>query len=82
MYRYKTYRGNPLFSVYDQLSPVVSLEQNFDSLLVPQDHPSRKKSDSYYLNSEFMLRAHTSAHQVELIKMGLDNFLVIGDVYR
>ena len=29
-----------------------------------------------------MLRAHTSAHQTELISMGLDNFLVVGDVYR
>ena len=29
-----------------------------------------------------MLRAHTSAHQSDLIKMGLDNFLVVGDVYR
>ena len=29
-----------------------------------------------------MLRAHTSAHQAELIKMGHDNFLVVGDVYR
>ena len=31
---------------------------------------------------EYMLRAHTSAHQSDLIRMGLDNFLVIGDVYR
>lgn len=73
---------NPLFSVYDQLSPVVTLEQNFDSLLVPENHVSRKISESYYLNSKYMLRAHTSAHQRDLILAGLDNFLVIGDVYR
>ena len=47
-----------------------------------QDHVSRKKSDSYYFNSREMLRAHTSAHQSDLIRMGLDNFLVVGDVYR
>jgi phenylalanyl-tRNA synthetase alpha chain len=29
-----------------------------------------------------MLRAHTSAHQSSLMRMGLDNFLVVGDVYR
>lgn len=29
-----------------------------------------------------MLRAHTSAHQVELVSTGLNNFLVIGDCYR
>jgi len=32
--------GNPLFSVYDSLSPIVTTEQNFDSLLVPKGHPS------------------------------------------
>lgn len=29
-----------------------------------------------------MLRAHTTAHQTEFISMGLNNFLIIGDVYR
>lgn len=29
-----------------------------------------------------MLRAHTSAHQCDLIRSGLDNFLIVGDVYR
>ncbi|XP_031626467.1 probable phenylalanine--tRNA ligase, mitochondrial [Contarinia nasturtii] len=75
-------RGNPLFSVADNLSPIVTLEQNFDSLLIPVDHVSRKKSDSFYLNCDHMLRAHCTAHQLDLLKSGLDNFLVIGDVYR
>ncbi|KAK7114981.1 phenylalanine--tRNA ligase, mitochondrial-like isoform X2 [Littorina saxatilis] len=75
-------RGNPLFSVNDSISPVVTLEQNFDSLLVPEDHVSRAPSDSYYINSSYMLRAHTSAHQCELMRSGLDAFLVMGDVYR
>ncbi|XP_053685945.1 probable phenylalanine--tRNA ligase, mitochondrial [Sabethes cyaneus] len=79
---YLSPRGNPLFSVYDNLSPVVSVEQNFDNLLVPKDHPSRKKSDCYYVNKDYLLRAHTTAHQLELIQAGLDNFLVVGDVYR
>ncbi|XP_042144576.1 phenylalanine--tRNA ligase, mitochondrial isoform X2 [Ixodes scapularis] len=79
---YVNRRGNPNFSVYDRLSPVVTLEQNFDSLLVPKSHPSRCKSDSYYVNGSHMLRAHTSAHQVDLVKSGLDAFLVAGDVYR
>ncbi|KAH0552698.1 probable phenylalanine--tRNA ligase, mitochondrial [Cotesia glomerata] len=84
-YFYKNFRnkcGNPTFSVCDNLPPVVSVYQNFDSLLIPKDHVSRSKDDCYYVNSETLLRAHTTAHQVELIKMGLDNFLVVGDVYR
>uniref|UniRef100_A0A8C2XJH4 Phenylalanine--tRNA ligase, mitochondrial n=1 Tax=Cyclopterus lumpus TaxID=8103 RepID=A0A8C2XJH4_CYCLU len=74
--------GNPLFSVHDNLSPVVTVEQNFDSLLIPPGHPSRKKGDNYYLNRKTMLRAHTSAHQRELVSSGLDAFLLVGDVYR
>uniref|UniRef100_A0A673B0R9 Phenylalanyl-tRNA synthetase 2, mitochondrial n=1 Tax=Sphaeramia orbicularis TaxID=375764 RepID=A0A673B0R9_9TELE len=65
--------GNPLFSVHDNLSPVVTVEQNFDS---------RKKGDNYYLNRATMLRAHTSAHQSDLVRSGLDAFLLAGDVYR
>jgi len=64
------------------LSPLVTVGQNYDSLLVPKDHPSRKKSDAYYACKDHMLRAHTSAHQCDLARMGLDNFLVIGDCYR
>ena len=61
---------------------MVTLEQNFDNLLVPEDHVSRAPSESYYINSSYMLRAHTSAHQCELMRSGLDAFLVVGDVYR
>lgn len=83
-YFYKSFvqRGNPQFSVYDNLSPVVNVEQNFNSLLIPEDHPSRQKSDCYYINREYLLRGHTTAHQSELIRSGLNNFLMVGDVYR
>lgn len=49
---------------------------------MPKNHPSRSKTDCYYVNKDNLLRAHTSAHQYELIKSGLDSFLVFGDVYR
>ncbi|XP_023937410.2 probable phenylalanine--tRNA ligase, mitochondrial [Bicyclus anynana] len=77
-----THGGNPVFSVYDNLSPIVSTRQNFDDLLIPEDHPSRAKSDCYYINASVLLRAHMTAHQSELLRSGLDNFLMIGDVYR
>ncbi|XP_013170324.1 PREDICTED: probable phenylalanine--tRNA ligase, mitochondrial [Papilio xuthus] len=77
-----THGGNPIFSVYDNLSPVVTTKQNFDDLLIPEDHPSRTKSDCYYVNRKTLLRAHMTAHQSELLRSGLDNFLMIGDVYR
>lgn len=84
-YFYKEYanpKGTPLFSVYDSLNPIVTAKQNFDSLLIPENHPSRAKSDCYYVNREYMLRAHCTAHQVDMLRSGLDNFLIIGDVYR
>ncbi|KZC09066.1 putative phenylalanine--tRNA ligase, mitochondrial [Dufourea novaeangliae] len=74
--------GNSIFSVHDNISPIVTTAQQFDSLLIPEDHPSRKKTDCYYINQNTLLRAHTTAHQADLISMGLNNFLIIGDVYR
>ncbi|XP_062503855.1 phenylalanine--tRNA ligase, mitochondrial-like [Corticium candelabrum] len=73
---------SPLFTAIDNLGPVVTVEQNFDSLLVPKDHVSRSRNDNYYVNSKMMLRAHTSAHQRDIIRSGLNAFLLSGDVYR
>lgn len=61
---------------------MVTTEQNFDNLLIAPDHPSRARSDCYYINRNYLLRAHTTAHQYDLIRSGLDNFLVCGEVYR
>ncbi|CAG9766544.1 unnamed protein product [Ceutorhynchus assimilis] len=84
-YFYKSFlnaRRNPLFSVHRSLSPIVTVNQNFDSLLIPKDHVSRSKSDCYYINRDYLLRAHMTAHQAELLLGGLNNFLIVGDVYR
>ena len=37
---------------------------------------------SVWMSRRTMLRAHTSAHQRELVRSGLDAFLLAGDVYR
>ncbi|KAL3072507.1 hypothetical protein niasHS_017481 [Heterodera schachtii] len=80
---YRKPRGSsPLFTVCEDEPRLVSIFDNFDSLLIPSDHPSRRASDTYYVNRDYCLRAHTSAHQFGLLKQGLDNFLVVGDVYR
>lgn len=70
------------YNFFDSLSEVVSIENNFDKLLIPKDHPSRSFNDTYYLNENTVLRTHTSAHQNELLKAGQTKFLVTGDVYR
>jgi len=73
---------NKPFTFYDNLAPVVSTYANFDSVLVPVDHISRSSNDTYYVNENTVLRCHTSAHQLELLKAGSRRFLVTGDVYR
>ena len=67
----------------DDLSPIVSVAQNFDQLLIPAEHSSRSPSDTYYLqDAHSVLRTHTSAHQTQLMRAGKRRFLVAGDVYR
>lgn len=70
------------FETFDNLDPVVTIEENFDKLLIPKDHPARRKSDTYYLDDTHVLRTHTSAHQNELLAKQHTCFLVTGDVYR
>lgn len=61
---------------------MVSTYDCFDAMLVPKDHVSRKVTDTYYVDPDTVLRAHTSAHEVPLMKQGHRAFLVSGDVYR
>lgn len=68
--------------IIEDLNPFVSVESNFDDLLIDGNHPSRSSSDTFYLNDNTVLRTHTSAHQTEFMKQGKTNFLVTGDVYR
>ena len=60
----------------------MTVSQCFDDLLIPSDHVSRSKSDTYYLSSTHCLRTHTSAHQSTLLSEGHTSFLCTGDVYR
>ncbi|KAL6059548.1 phenylalanine--tRNA ligase [Balamuthia mandrillaris] len=71
-----------LFRTYDNFSPIVSVKDNFDDLLFPEDHVGRSPNDTYYLNRTTLLRTHTSAHQNQLLREGVGAFLVTGDVYR
>ncbi|CEG46474.1 phenylalanine-trna ligase [Plasmopara halstedii] len=74
--------GGPKFTIFDNLDPVVTTYDCFDSMLVPKDHVSRKITDTYYVDQNRVLRAHTSAHEVATMKQGYTSFLISGDVYR
>ena len=47
------------FTVVD--GPEIDLEHfNFDCLNIPKDHPAREMQDTFFVNSEWVLRTHTS----------------------
>jgi phenylalanyl-tRNA synthetase alpha chain len=44
-----------------EIPKVMTIKDNFDTLNTPADHPSRKESDTYYLDKDLVLRTHTTA---------------------
>ncbi|WP_243288480.1 phenylalanine--tRNA ligase subunit alpha [Geothrix terrae] len=73
--------------------PEVETEaHNFDGLNIPEDHPAKASSDTFYLaaHPELLLRTHTSPVQVrtllrvapDLHRLGGIRFLAPGRVYR
>ncbi|MFA5355474.1 MAG: hypothetical protein WC302_01985 [Candidatus Paceibacterota bacterium] len=53
----------PRFADFDLMDfpRIVTVEENFDVLNAPQNHPSRQESDTYYLNDSNVLRTQTTA---------------------
>lgn len=70
------------YKVFDAEDPIVTSQQCFDDLLIPKGHPGREPSDTYYVTDSTLLRTHTSAHQSQHLRSGVDAFLCSGDVYR
>ncbi len=40
---------------------IITVEQCFDLLNMPKDHPARRETDTYYLDNTHILRTHTTA---------------------
>lgn len=73
----------PTYKYYNEIDPVVSTYENFDSLGFAPDHPGRARSDTYYINKDTLLRTHTSAHEAELFRLQASGgYLLSADVYR
>src|SRR3989344_5988013 len=53
----------PMFKDFDLVDfpRIVTVEQCFDLLNMPKDHPARKETDTYYLDATNILRTHTTA---------------------
>lgn len=54
------------FSVVDG-PEIETVDNNFDKLNSPKDHPSRDLSDTFYINIDTLLRTHTSPVQVRVM---------------
>jgi len=52
----------PRFKDFDliEVPKVVTVEDDFDLLNTPKDHPSRRESDTYYLDNTHVLRTQTT----------------------
>jgi phenylalanyl-tRNA synthetase alpha chain len=76
------------FDYFDDFHPVASLESNFDSILIPKNHVTRrlfspgKRSDSFYVDKDTVLRTQTSAHQVQTLGRGHHSSIILGEVFR
>ncbi len=47
---------------------IETVENNFDSLNSPENHPSRDLSDTFYITEDILLRTHTSPVQIRAMK--------------
>ncbi len=57
---------------------------NFKALNIPDNHPARDEQDTFYINSEFLLRTQTSSVQVRVMEGATLPIRIIapGRVYR
>lgn len=64
---------------------VETVENNFDVLEVPRDHPARSRADTFYFDDRRLLRTHTTNAQARFLKEFAGQELKIistGKVYR
>lgn len=53
----------PRFKDFDivEFPKIVTIDQDFDLLNTPKDHPSRRETDTYYLTDKYLLRTQMTA---------------------
>lgn len=67
-------------------NPYVPIENNFDKLRVPANHPSRQPTDSFYRDEKTVLRTHMTCYLYPLGHSDTGQsklrYITCGDVYR
>ena len=63
---------------------MVTEQQNFDDLNVPENHSARDMQDTFFLNNNKILRTHTSSTQIRVLKESSApvKFFSVGQVFR
>lgn len=51
---------------------IETVENNFDALNAPKDHPSRDMSDTFYITDDILLRTQTSPVQIRTMKKAVE----------
>lgn len=69
------------FMIGDNFSPIVSVQQNFEDLLIPKDHVSRKRSDTYFVSKDHILRPHATANERNMFDSKAEAFVIFGNVF-
>jgi phenylalanyl-tRNA synthetase alpha chain len=91
-------RRHPIYQTLDEIcrifsklgfdieyGPEIDTEgNNFQSLNIPLDHPSRDAFDTFYIRGQYLLRSHTSPVQIRAMKRRKPPFRLIapGKVFR
>ena len=71
------------FDNFDIRGPEVSIEENFDFLRIPKDHPGRRVTDTYYKDENTVLRTHMTCTMKKWAGgRKSDRYVACGDVYR
>ena len=79
---FKVGKRHPITQIIDEVSEIFmgmgfsiaegpeveTVENNFDALNAPIDHPSRDMTDTFYFNDELLLRTQTSPVQVRTMR--------------
>lgn len=60
------------FSIADG-PEIETVENNFDALNSPKDHPSRDASDTFYITEDILLRTQTSPVQIRSMKKAVED---------
>lgn len=60
---FDTVIGLPIFKNFDLVDfpKIITVEDEFDLLNAPKDHPSRGETDTYYINDKYVLRTQMTA---------------------